>query len=47
MLTTRIIKIVLTGAIGICGLLTGLDNIIDYPNNLAVVQHVISMDMLP
>jgi predicted small integral membrane protein len=47
MLTTRIIKIVLIGAVGFCGLLTGFDNIIDYPTNLTVVQHVISMDMLP
>jgi predicted small integral membrane protein len=47
MSAARIIKIVLTGAVGICGLLTGIDNIVDYPTNLADVQHVLSMDMLP
>jgi predicted small integral membrane protein len=47
MSAVRIIKIVLTGAVGLCGLLTGIDNIVDYPTNLADVQHVLSMDMLP
>ena len=45
--TARIIKIVLVGTIGLLGLLTGIDNIVDYPTNLADVQHVLSMDMLP
>lgn len=43
----RIVKIVLIGTIGLFGLLTGIDNILDYPTNLADVQHVLSMDMLP
>lgn len=41
------IKIILVGTIGVFGLLTGSDNIVDYPTNLTVVQHVLSMDMLP
>jgi predicted small integral membrane protein len=47
MSTARIIKIVLVGTVGLFGLLTGIDNIIDYPTNLAIVQHILSMDMLP
>lgn len=40
----RIVKIVLTFFVGLLGLLTGADNIIDYQTNFEVVQHVMSMD---
>lgn len=40
----RIAKILLAGAAGLLGLLTGVDNIVDYSTNLEVVRHVLSMD---
>lgn len=43
----RMIKIALVSTVGVFGLLTGSDNIVDYPTNLTVVRHVLSMDMLP
>ncbi len=43
----RSAKIFFVGFVGIFGLLTGVDNILDYPTNFAVVQHVMSMDATP
>lgn len=40
----RIAKILLAASAGVLGLLTGVDNIVDYPTNLEVVRHVMSMD---
>lgn len=40
-------KIAFVAFVGIFGLLTGIDNIIDYPTNFAVVQHILSMDAIP
>jgi predicted small integral membrane protein len=43
----RSAKIVFVGFVGVFGLLTGTDNIIDYRTNFADVQHVMSMDATP
>lgn len=40
----RMVKIALTVFVGVLGLLTGVDNIVDYGTNFEVVQHVLSMD---
>ncbi|MGH6819008.1 MAG: DUF2165 family protein [Methylovirgula sp.] len=40
-------KIVLVGCVGVLGVLTGIDNILDYRTNFEVVRHVLSMDALP
>lgn len=40
----RTAKILLVAFAGLLGLLTGIDNIVDYPTNFEVVQHVMSMD---
>jgi predicted small integral membrane protein len=40
----RISKAGLTLSLGICALLVGVDNIVDYETNFAFVQHVLSMD---
>jgi len=45
--TVRSAKIAFVAFIGIFGLLTGIDNIVDYPTNFAVVPHVMSMDFIP
>ena len=47
MSAVRTAKIVLVGAVGIFGLLTGIDNILDTSTNFEVVRHVMSMDALP
>lgn len=41
---SRSAKILFVAFVGMLGLLTGADNIIDYPTNFEVVQHVMSMD---
>ncbi|MFZ0728847.1 MAG: DUF2165 domain-containing protein [Methylovirgula sp.] len=43
----RTAKIVLVGCVGVLGVLTGIDNILDYRTNFEVVRHVLSMDALP
>jgi predicted small integral membrane protein len=43
----RTAKIVLVGCVGVLGILTGVDNILDYRTNFEVVRHVLSMDALP
>jgi predicted small integral membrane protein len=43
----RTAKIAFVGFVGVFGLLTGIDNIIDYPTNFEVVRHVMSMDATP
>jgi predicted small integral membrane protein len=40
----RLSKILLVSFVGLLGLLTGIDNIVDYQTNFEVVQHVMSMD---
>lgn len=40
-------KILLVAYVGVFGLITGIDNIVDYKTNFAVVQHVLSMDAVP
>ncbi len=40
----RTAKILFVAFVGLLGLLTGVDNIVDYPINFEVVQHVMSMD---
>ncbi len=40
----RSAKILFVALIGLFGLLTGADNIIDYPTNFEAVRHVLSMD---
>lgn len=40
----RTAKILLVLLIGLCALLIGIDNIVDYGTNFAFVQHVMSMD---
>lgn len=47
MFLVRIAKILLVGCAGVLGLLTGIDNIIDYRTNFEVVRHVMSMDAVP
>jgi predicted small integral membrane protein len=47
MFAVRTAKIFLVGFVGIFGLLTGIDNVIDYRTNFEVVRHVMSMDALP
>lgn len=42
----RAAKVLLVLLIGLCALLIGLDNIIDYGTNYAFVQHVMSMDTI-
>lgn len=42
----RTAKVLLVLLIGLCALLIGIDNIIDYPTNYAFVQHVMSMDTI-
>ncbi|MDH4980926.1 DUF2165 domain-containing protein [Hyphomicrobium sp. D-2] len=42
----RTAKVLLVLLIGLCALLIGLDNIIDYGTNYAFVQHVMSMDTI-
>jgi predicted small integral membrane protein len=44
MLATRCAKIVMVFGLALFGLLVAFDNVIDYPSNLAFVQHVLSMD---
>jgi predicted small integral membrane protein len=39
-------KIVLVGCVGVLGLLSGIDNILDCRTNFEVVRHVLSMDAL-
>ncbi|MBI1868030.1 MAG: DUF2165 domain-containing protein [Methylocystis sp.] len=41
---SRSAKILFVALVGVFGLLTGADNIIDYPTNFEVVRHVMSMD---
>ncbi|HKH80542.1 MAG TPA: DUF2165 domain-containing protein [Methylovirgula sp.] len=43
----RTAKIFFVGFVGLLGLLTAIDNIIDYPTNFEVVRHVMSMDATP
>jgi predicted small integral membrane protein len=43
----RTAKIFFVGFVGIFGLLTGVDNIIDYSTNFEVVRHIMSMDATP
>lgn len=43
-MTLRLSKILLVLCAGLLGLLTGLDNILDYGTNFEVVRHVMSMD---
>jgi predicted small integral membrane protein len=43
----RSAKVLFVGFVGIFGLLTGIDNMLDYQTNFAVVQHVMSMDAIP
>lgn len=43
----RTAKIFFVGFVGLFGLLTGIDNIIDYLTNFEVVRHVMSMDATP
>lgn len=43
-MTLRLSKIVLVVCAGLLGLLSGVDNILDYGTNFEVVRHVMSMD---
>ncbi|MBY6242576.1 DUF2165 family protein [Methylosinus sp. Sm6] len=43
-MTLRLSKILLVACAGLLGLLTGVDNILDYATNFEVVRHVASMD---
>lgn len=40
----RMVKSLLVVLVGLLGLLSGLDNIVDYDTNFEVVRHVMSMD---
>lgn len=40
-------KILLVGSVGALGLLSGINNILDYRTNFEVVRHVLYMDALP
>jgi predicted small integral membrane protein len=44
MLITRLAKIVMCLALGLCCLLVAFDNVTDYATNYLFVQHVLSMD---
>lgn len=43
---TRSVKIAFVAFVGVFGLLTGADNIIDYAANFEAVQHVLAMDTI-
>lgn len=44
MIAARYAKIVMVFGLALFGLLVAVDNIVDYPSNLAFVEHVLSMD---
>lgn len=46
-MVVRIAKMAVAAAMGVLMLIVALDNVLDYGTNFDVVQHILSMDMVP